>query len=69
MIDLNTRIAYATSMPNKNIKYTALALKALLQGIKMYDKDKISILTDNGIFYISKNSKTKRTLPEFNRTL
>lgn len=48
MIDLNIKIAYVTSMPSKNTKYTALALKALLQGTKIDNKDKISILIDNG---------------------
>ena len=45
MIDINTRVAYAMAMPSKHTKYTALALKALLAGIKGH---KISILTDNG---------------------
>lgn len=48
MVDLDTRIAYATALPSKKTRYTSVALKALLQGLKVSKENKIEILTDNG---------------------
>lgn len=51
MIDPNSRIAYAVTIPTKNTHYTSKVLAALIDGLSYDTKDiknKYAILSDNG---------------------